>query len=387
MTCCINVLKVLLFGRVGKYLESYMNQIFEINYDDLKEMLQEHFECGISSIQYEVTQNKVGMPGLCGEYLIPHIRLIFMDGTDTTLTLFARRQLNVQESKQAHHYKYLTRLGLPAPKLYGSKNDARGCEIMLLNYEKEISDEDAFFSNEQNITKFIDLSARLSCISPPLEYLSLIGRDMAGKNDTRDWKTWMPWSIYILDRIWHLASEGFLNRDLQKLCTSDSIKTELQENALALLRRINCLEVGITHSDFRPNNMVILAEHDQLGLIDFEDIILDARHYDISMYLGAPNSLFKWDAELRDEYINYYLQRNDFYGGAKLNHDAFKQELFHIWYTRRLNLWEWLPNEYGGPGYDFIPAGKDKDERCANLYQQLVALAENRKAIVQAMPA
>jgi len=299
--------------------------------------------------------------------------------------LFARRQMNAQESKQAHHYRYLTQLGLPAPKLYGSKIDARGCEIMLLNYEKEICDEDAFFSDEQNIIKFIDLSARLSCIKPSLEYLSLIGRDMAGKNDTRDWKTWIPWSIYVLDRVWQLAAKGFLNRPLQELCTSDTLKTDLQANGIALLRRINDLDVGITHSDFRPNNMVLLAEHNQLGLIDFEDVILDARHYDISRYLGAPTSLFKWDNRLRDEYIDYFIQKNNFFGGVKLNLFAFKQELFQIWYTRTLNLWEWLPNEYGGPGYDFIPAGKDKEERCANLYQQLAALVENRKAIAQAI--
>jgi len=349
-------------------------------------MLQGNFDQIITSIQYEVTGKKVGMPGLCGEYVIPRIVLGFVDKTTTTLTLFARRQLNSRESKQAHHYKYLTALGIPAPKLYGTKCDTKGREIMLLSYENEIVHEETFFSSEENIRRFIDLAARLSCIHPPLEYLALIGRDMASKNDTRDWKTWIPWSIYILDRVWLLARKSNLNRELERLCSSNLIKTELQANALALLQRINCLENGLSHSDFRPNNMIMLAG-DHLGLIDFEDIILDARHYDIAHYLGAPAQLFKWDEALREDYLDYFMKRNDFHGGAKLDRATFKQELFQIWYTRALNLWEWLPNECGGPGYDFTPAGSNKDERCANLYQHLSALVDNREAISQALSA
>lgn len=131
--------------------------------------------------------------------------------------------------------------------------------------------------------------------------------------------------------------------------------------------------------------MVLLTKNDQLGLIDFEDIILDAKYYDIALYLGAPASLFKWDKELRDEYLDYFIERNDSYGGKELDHSDLKQELFHIWYTRTLNLWEWLPNEYGGPSYDFTPAGRNKEERCNNIYICLAALVENRKAIAQAM--
>lgn len=231
-------------------MESYKNQLFEIDYSEMKDMLQNNFEDLITSIQYEQTNKKVGKPGICGEYVIPKFVIAFNNRPTETVTLFARRQLNSKESKQAHHYRYLTELGIPAPKLYGTKCDSKGCEIMLLVYEKEIVDEGTFFSSEDNIRKFIDLSARLSCINPPLEYLSLIGRDMAGKNDTRDWKTWMPWLIHILDRVWDLARKGDLNKDLEWLCRSNEIKIDLQTNALALLRVVNSLEIGISHSDF-----------------------------------------------------------------------------------------------------------------------------------------
>ena len=364
-------------------MESYKHQLFEIDYSEMKDMLQNSFESIITSIQYEQTNKKVGMPGICGEYIIPKIVIAFNNRPTETITLFARRQLDSKESKQAHHYKYLSELGIPVPKLYGTKCDSKGREILLLDYAKEIVDENTFFSSENNIKKFIDLSAQLSCITLTFEYLSLIGRDMGKKSDTRDWKTWIPWSIHILDRIWDLAKKGNLNKELEKLCNSNEIKTDLQTNALALLRVINSLEIGIAHSDFRPNNMVMLTKNGQLGLIDFEDVILDAKHYDIARYLGAPASLFKWDDELRDEYIDYFIERNDFYSGKKLSHTAFKQEIFNIWYARSLNLWEWLPHEYGGPSYSFTPAGKNREERCNNIYLCLKALVDHRNEIAQ----
>ncbi len=66
---------------------------------------------------------------------------------------------------------------------------------------------------------------------------------------------------------------------------------------------------------------------------------------------------------------------------------TLKQELFQIWYTRTLNLWEWLPYEFGGPGYDFTPAGRNREERCNNIYKYLTALVENKEPIAQAVSA
>jgi Ser/Thr protein kinase RdoA (MazF antagonist) len=53
------------------------------------------------------------------------------------------------------------------------------------------------------------------------------------------------------------------------------------------MQKVYSYEIGVVHSDFRPNNMVILPQENKLGLIDFEDIILDVKHYDIAKYLGA----------------------------------------------------------------------------------------------------
>jgi hypothetical protein len=365
-------------------MEPYTNQLFQIDYSEIKDLFQIHFGNRIAAIQYELSKNMVGKPGICGEYVIPILTFAFENGPEETVTLFVRRQLDNKESKQSHHYQYLSQFGIPVPKLYGTKYDSKGCEIIILDYATEIIDEPEFFSLEKNVRDFIDLSARFSCLNPPLEYLALIGRDMGGKSDTRDWKTWMPWSIYILDKIWDWASKDQLNQELKELCSSNQLKIELQTIAKALVRKINSLKIGITHSDFRPNNMVFLRQNKQLGLIDFEDIMIDAKYYDIALYLGAPGSAFRWNSKLKDEYIDYFIERSRCYGGEDLEHDAFKLELFSIWYTRKINLWEWLPHELGGPSYDFFPAGKNKAERCSNLFSLLKTLVEYRDEIMQA---
>jgi len=364
-------------------MEPYTNQLFQIDYSEIKDIFQTRLGKKIIAIQYELSKNIVGKPGICGEYAIPTLTFTFENDLEETISLFVRRQLDSKESKQSHHYQYLSQFGIPVPKLYGTKYDSNGCEIIILEYATEIIDELEFFSLGKNIRDFIDLSARFSCLNPPLEYLALIGRDMGGKNDTRDWKTWMPWSIYILDKIWDLSSKDRLNQELKELCSSNKVKIELQTIAKALIRKINGLKIGIVHSDFRPNNMVILRQNKQLGLIDFEDIMIDAKYYDIAQYLGAPEPAFPWNPKLKDDYIDFFLERSRYYGGEDLDHDAFKSELFSIWYTRKINLWEWLPHEFGGPSYDFFPAGKNKNERCNNLFFLLKTLIEHRDKILQ----
>jgi hypothetical protein len=368
-------------------MESYTNQLFQIVYSEIKDLFQACFGKRITAIQYELSKNMVGKPGICGEYAIPTLTFSFESSPEETMTLFVRRQLDSKESKQSHHYQYLSQADIPVPKLFGTKYDSKGCEIIILDYATEIIDELEFFSLEKNIRDFIDLSARFSCLNPSLDYLSLIGRDMASKGDTRDWKTWMPWSIYILDKIWDLSSKDQLNRELKGLCGSNKLKIELQTIAKALIGKINGLKTGIVHSDFRPNNMVFLQQNQQLGLIDFEDVMIDAKYYDIAQYLGAPEPAFTWDPRLKDDYVDYFIGKSCYYGGEELAHDAFKSELFSIWYTRKINLWEWLPHEFGGPSYNFFPAGKNKDERCDNLFSLLKTLIDYRDKIAQTISA
>jgi hypothetical protein len=352
-----------------------------MQYAELKNILQPHYQNKIITIDYETSNKTVGKPGICGEYIIPILTIGFDNATRDIKTMFVRKQLDEKESKQAHHYAYLSELGIPMPKMYGAKVDSNGREILILEYAKEICDEKSFFAEERHIRDFIDLSAKFSCLTPPLEYFGLIGRDMGNKSDTRDWKTWMPWSVHVIEKIWNLASENHLNKDLKELCSFNEVKIDLQKNALGLMQKVYSYEIGVVHSDFRPNNMVILPQENKLGLIDFEDIILDVKHYDIAKYLGAPKSMFKWDEKLRDDYIDFFIDKKENYCGRRLNHSKLKKELFHIWYTRAINMWEWLPHEYGGPSYDYIIAGKNIEERCNNIYLLLKTLVDSRKNI------
>jgi len=152
-------------------MEPYTSQIFSIEYSEIRELFQRYFGDEITSIGYELSNKRVGMLGICGEYLITNMEISYSALPKANIQVFARRQLNSKESKQAHHYKYLGEYGIPTPILYGSKIDASGCEIMLLEYVHEIDDERAFFNDENNIKDFIYLAANLSSIKPSLEYL------------------------------------------------------------------------------------------------------------------------------------------------------------------------------------------------------------------------
>lgn len=362
-------------------MKEYTNQLFQMQYSELKMILQPNYQSEITSISYETSNKSVGKPGICGEYIIPELAIGFENDTQEINTFFIRKQLDSKESKQAHHYEYLGKAGIPTPKYYGSMCDESKKEIIILEYEDEIIDENLFFSSETNCLDFIDLAARFSCLEPSLDYLSLIGKDMGNKGDTRDWKTWMPWSIYILDKIWNLALQGKLGNELKKLCCSNTIKIELQETAKNLISIINSYEFGIVHSDFRPNNTIRLKHSEKLGLIDFEDVMVDAKYYDIARFLGAPDPRFKMDKKNRDHYLEYFIKKISEYSGNIPTHELLKKELFHIWYTRSINLWEYLPNEYGGPSYDYHPSGKNEEERCQSLYGLLEVLIEYRNNI------
>ena len=118
-----------------------------------------------------------------------------------------------------------------------------------------------------------------------------------------------------------------------------------------------------------------LPRTNQLGLIDFEDVMIDAKYYDIALYLGAQNSLFKWDKRFRDDYIDYFIDRSKFYSIENINHNALRMRYFIFGIPELLICWEWLPNEYGWPHtYSFLPSGKDKEERCKNIYIRLRTL-------------
>ncbi|PKO03262.1 MAG: hypothetical protein CVU43_04025 [Chloroflexi bacterium HGW-Chloroflexi-5] len=360
-------------------MEPYSNQLFGLDFSTVKELLQSQYFNEIQSINYEDSDHKVGMPGICGEYAIPKFEITTDNGTETVV-LFGRRQLSNTESKQAHHYRYLSESGIPVPKLYGAINDGNNCEILVLEYAQEITDEKDFFSEEKNITEFIDLAAKFSSMHLSHNYIGLIGKDMGNKSDTRDWKTWMSWSVFIIEKIWDLASHNKLGIDLKKMCEDCNTKNKLQRIAFNMIKKIGSFDIGIAHSDFRPNNMVHLNNH-KLGLIDFEDVIIDSKFYDIARYLGAPDQVFKWEVTKRDYYIDFFIDKCKKYEGKKLNQQKMRDELFHIWYTRSINMWEWLPHEYGGPAYDFWPAGKNSEERCQNLSVLLNALIHNSDRI------
>lgn len=245
---------------------------------------------------------------------------------------------------------------------------------MFLERCEGVDDEGAFLADERDAEEFIKLAASIAAIEPSLGYLTKIGPDMGGKGDTRDWKTWMSWAVHILDRIWRLAAEGSLGESMRDTCRDRSAKEGLQRRAYDSIRRINALEVGVTHGDFRPGNVVRLPGGRGLAVIDLEDVMIDARHYDAARFLGAPDALYRLPAGSRERLTEAYTESYRRASGRDVSTEALVSTFRTIWYTRSINLWEWLPHEHGGPSYRYAIAGRDATERCGRLRRLLEAL-------------
>ncbi len=56
-------------------MEPYSNQLFGLDFNTLKEMLQSQHFNEIQSINYEDSDHKVGMPGICGEFILSTARM------------------------------------------------------------------------------------------------------------------------------------------------------------------------------------------------------------------------------------------------------------------------------------------------------------------------
>ena len=62
-------------------MEPYTSQLFQIDYSEIEDLFQTHFEKRITTIQYELSKNIVSKPGICGEYAIPTLTFTFENGS------------------------------------------------------------------------------------------------------------------------------------------------------------------------------------------------------------------------------------------------------------------------------------------------------------------
>jgi hypothetical protein len=102
----------------------------------------------------------------------------------------------------------------------------------------------------------------------------------------------------------------------------------------------------------------------------------EEKFYDAAMILGAPESISKIDYPVIDDRIEFVMKQYTRHSGNPLYFEAFKRELQTVWLTRTLNLWEWLPYELHGLPDQDPEKGKDRLDRCDDLFAVLHSLID-----------
>jgi aminoglycoside phosphotransferase (APT) family kinase protein len=341
----------------------------------------------VDDFRIQFNLKKKNQNGIIGEYLTPTITCTTQAGASHEYMMFVRRAKNTDWSRlQAHHYSYLNKNGVPVPRLYGVLTDNEGREVLFLEFLDEVTvANDVFYKNPTTFRSFLEIMARLNSIKTTIEYAAEVGRDMAIREGyTRNWNTWLPWSIHILDQIEEYAASDLLGEKIKRFCQSNQADVKvLKCIALELMRVVPNLPSGLIHGDFHPGNMGWSKESKELVVFDFEDIMFDTRFYDIAIIIGGHGTDKKSrekQRELAEIYLSAYRKNTD----ISLTLEDFLKEITIVWFARKLNLWEFLPAELDGPSYEAGSKGNTRQARLDLLYNNLDVLV-NRAADIETL--
>jgi hypothetical protein len=352
-------------------------EVFDLTDAQLKQAVETAVGEPIGECRVTRLDGKRGASGICGEYRVVSLLYRASRGAEAEITLFVRRGLGQGEGfYQEHHYRALAELGVPVPRLCHAHIDEGGREVLVLEHVREITEEhEAWLSDAANCRALLSLMARFASIQPPADYLALVGKDMARREGyTRSWNTWLPWSIHIIGRVWRHALNRELRPDLERWCEEHpDARGELQEAARRLVNTTRRLEMGLIHGDLHPGNVGWTSgPGSHLVLFDFGDVMIDFRFYDVAMYLGSLDEPAPMRCGPREGLAAYYLDELGAHGGESPGPDRFVEDVRLIWFTRKLNLWELLPRELGGPEY----LGPEGEDTRANRLDRLFRLLE-----------
>ena len=338
----------------------------------------------VKSFQIKHQYRKLATSGIVGEFLVPTITCQTITGNTAEFTLFVRRRKKFDiGSFQAHHYVFLEQNGIPVPQLYGVVKDSDGGEILFLEHLDEvITTDEEFYRDRDTLKKFISLIARFNSLKPSTEYAANLGFDMAERDFTMNWRTWLTWSIFVLDYIEKNSEINLFDDRIKRLIHTDtSGMTELKQIALELVYVIPNLPVGYIHGDYLPGNTGWRKNSRELVVFDFENVLLDTRFYDIALIIG------NWDTERNNaatqrELAEMYLETYQEYSMDIVSLEEFTREIKLVWYSRKLNLWEHLPADMlNAPSYDSGMPGTTLEERLNLVYHNLQILMNELETI------
>ncbi len=358
------------------------SKIFDITKAQLLPIVSNIASEKVDDFHIRFDHQKTSPNGICGEYLIPTITSETGSGDPLECTIFVRRPKNPEQDwLQAHDYTFLSENGVPVPQLYGVISDSQDREVLFLEYLDEVTiTNNVFYEDSGVLQKYLEIMARLNGVKPTVEYAADVGRDMARREGyTRNWNTWLPWSIHVLNQIEKYAESDLLDEQIKRFCQSNRVEIQtLKRISLELMRVVPNLPVGLVHGDFHPGNTGWRKNSKELVVFDFEDIMFDTRFYDAAVNLGGWEVEGKHSAtqlDLAEIYLKAYSQC----GNSTPKIEDFLKEITIVWYARKLNLWEYLPSELHGPSYKLGSNGNTRQARLDLLYKNMSVLV--RRAV------
>ena len=160
-------------------------------------------------------------------------------------------------------------------------------------------------------------------------------------------------------------------------CSTNATKLSVLRRITAdLLAAMRSMPVGLVHSDLRPGNTGWRRHCRQLVVFDFEDILLDARFYDVAQVLGGPRPLLpgtESNADLAELFLDTYYELT----GDRVDMKTLMDEIEIAWAASKVNLWQYLPPEYGGPSYENRAFERNAKRRRDQLWKNLSMLIES----------
>jgi hypothetical protein len=297
-------------------------------------------------------EHKVAGPyGITAEKVIPTFSYTTRSGRAGSTTVFAKRPYEMLPGHgEAHHYKYLTGLDAPIPRMYAALTDEGDREVLFLEYLDVVTEPEPcprFLNDPVQFPEFVGLVARFNAIQPTEEYAVRLRRDIPQRRGASGsgWQERMDEVGAYLDRIWEHGAKGELGEPLKQLCSGTEATLErLKELAAGLVQPISRMETGFTHNDCYPHCTGYRRESGELLIFDLEDIGFEPRFFDIAPWLGAPDEV-QPRCGTREDLARHYLEEYARWGGAPPSLEQFLDESHLLWLTYVFMMLGWYVHQ------------------------------------------
>lgn len=316
------------------------------------------------AIEHEVK----GPGGIVAEKVIPTFRYRTRAGRRGAAVVFAKRNYEAGPG-DARQYEWLRDYDAPIPRMYGHMSDETGREMIFLEHLDVVTEPEPceeFLNDPAQFPDFLRATARLNAIRPVGEYANALhGIEGERRGGPNDWRERLPAVARSLDNLWARARRGDFGAPLQALCAEwPSGAAQLEAFVGGLLEPILRMEKGLNHCDLYPFHAGRRTTGEML-LFDLEMTGYDARFYDVSLWLGAPDE-FQRRCAPREELAECYLSEYVLRGGSQVSVGDFLAETSTLWrawtgWSMYLGWWNYRLIERGDDPARVVAGARDRD--------------------------